>query len=319
MTRPRKQTVDYFPHSCKHGKTMFIIEQNYGNDGYSFWFKLLELMGDSEGHYLDCKNRATWHYLLSIARVTDDVAQKLLDLLSDLEAIDPELWINHKVVWSDNFVKGLAAAYRNRGVPLPDKPCFYTKETGSSGITTHRKPQMKGDERKGDESKAIAPPAPGNGDARPQPPAFSCECFEISPEYLTELTTKFPLLPSAYLTQEFFPRMRDWCLDNRKNPKHLKKFDARGRLKSPRGCFSNWLKKEDPERATGYMTTAPPVYTPPDNSEEWTFDRNCPICRGHPGIMLAPPGSDHKYDPCTCLHPPDEVKNGSPQATTPAQ
>lgn len=168
--------------------------------------------------------------------------------------------------------------------------------------------------------KGIAPPAPGNGDAGPQPPAFSCECFEISPEYLEELAVKFPLLPGEYLTSEFFPRMRDWCLDNRKNPKHIKKFDARGRLKSPRGCFSNWLKKEDPERAAGYMVAPAPVYMPPEDPEGlMTFDRNCPLCRGHPGVMLNPPGSEHKYDPCTCLHPVKEVKNGSTETTTSTQ
>ena len=46
MARPRKQTVDYFPHYCKCGRTIFILENRFGNDGYAFWFKLLEILGD---------------------------------------------------------------------------------------------------------------------------------------------------------------------------------------------------------------------------------------------------------------------------------
>ena len=63
MARPKKRTVDYFPHQCNHGKTMFILEQKYGNDGYAFWFKLLELLGTTEGHFLHLENSADWEFL----------------------------------------------------------------------------------------------------------------------------------------------------------------------------------------------------------------------------------------------------------------
>lgn len=130
--------------------------------------------------------------------------------------------------------------------------------------------------------KNCASPAPGNGDARPQPPAFSCECFEISHEYLEELSQTFPLLPAEYLTKEFFPRMRNWCLDNRKTPKHLKKFDARGRLKTPRLCFANWLKKEDPVRAECYSISPRATCLPEDPPGILVFNPDCPVCHGDP-------------------------------------
>lgn len=322
MTRPRKQTVDYFPHTCKHGKTMFILEKRYGVHGYAFWFKLLELLGSSEGHFFDCNDPANWEYLCVVTGLESELCTEALELLAKLDAIDSELW-EAKVIWSENFVKGVTDAYRNRRVDPPKRPDNYIKKTTSEKITTS---SLHVDNHKLNETKLnktredSAPPAPGNGDARPQPPAFSCECFEISPEYLKELAVKFPLLPSEYLTKEFFPRMRDWCLDNRKTSKHLKKFDSKGNLKNPRSCFSKWLKNEDPVRASGYMEAPVKFYVPPPDTEGGiTYDRNCPLCKGHPGSMLAPPGSDHKYDPCTCLHPIKEVRNGAPQATAPAQ
>jgi hypothetical protein len=287
MTRPRKQTVDYFPHTCHHGKTMFIIEQRYGNDGYAFWFKLLELLGDSEGHFIDCRNPAVWEYLRSITRQDEQTTNDLLNLLAKLDAIDSELWAEG-IVWSENFIKGISEVYRNRRVEIPSRPDNYNSKTTRQGITTCRKPQMKVDESRVDETrvKDIASPAPGNGDARPQPPAFQCECFEITPEYLGELCQTFPLLPEAYLLQEFFPRMRNWCLDNRKIAKHLKKFDAKGRLKSPRSCFANWLKKEDPARAADY-TEAPRAPTlPPDPPDILIFDPECPVCHGDPFVTM---------------------------------
>lgn len=134
---------------------------------------------------------------------------------------------------------------------------------------------------------AQSPPRPpengnGNGNGKRQPPAFSCECFEISHEYLEELSQTFPLLPAEYLTKEFFPRMRNWCLDNRKTPKHLKKFDARGRLKTPRSCFANWLKKEDPVRAECYSISPRATCLPEDPPGILVFDPNCPVCHGDP-------------------------------------
>ena len=63
MARPKKQKVEYFPHFVMSGRTIFILENTYGNDGYAFWFKLLELLGDTEGHYYECENcRGHWTY-----------------------------------------------------------------------------------------------------------------------------------------------------------------------------------------------------------------------------------------------------------------
>ena len=56
MARPQIQTVSYFPHYTEHKKTLFIIEKRFGDTGYVFWFKLLEVLGKFEKHYLDFNN-----------------------------------------------------------------------------------------------------------------------------------------------------------------------------------------------------------------------------------------------------------------------
>lgn len=152
MARPKRQTVDYFPHQCKHGRTMFIVDQKYGNDGYSFWFKVLELLGSTEGHFIDCRNPDTWEFLQAITHLDDNICTDILNLLAKLEAIDGELW-SKKIIWSDNFITGIADVYRNRRVKTPPKPDFYTQKPHETGVSTPENPQSKVKESKGKEKK----------------------------------------------------------------------------------------------------------------------------------------------------------------------
>lgn len=167
LARPKKQTVDYFPHLCSHGKTMFILEQKYGNDGYAFWFKLLEILGSTEGHYIRLENLPAWEFLQAKTHIDQDKCLEILDLLANLEAIDDELWRDYKVIWSDNFISNIAEAYKKRIVDLPQKPSFRNQkptsegvstsgnpaEIDSTGISTDINPQMKLNEMKLNEMK----------------------------------------------------------------------------------------------------------------------------------------------------------------------
>lgn len=154
MPRPKKQTVDFFPHYCKHKKTMYILEQRYGNDGYAFWFKLLELLGDTEGHYLNLNDETAWEFLQAKTRLNSDFCTEILNLLSKLDAIDPELW-SQGVVWSQNFVDGISEVYKNRRTNIPFKPdigSFYRQKPPGAGVSTDEKPQSRVEESKLEES-----------------------------------------------------------------------------------------------------------------------------------------------------------------------
>jgi hypothetical protein len=123
MARPLKSSVDYFPHYCTHGETMFILDEQYGIHGYYFWFRLLELLGQKEGHYIDCNNKPSWRYLNSHTKTNPDQCREILDLLAELGAIDEELWAEN-IIWSENFVQGIKDAYRHRKDDVPQKPSF---------------------------------------------------------------------------------------------------------------------------------------------------------------------------------------------------
>ena len=149
MARPAKVKVDYFPHVTHTGKSIAILETRWGNDGYAFWFKLLELLGDSDDFAYNCNQSADWEYLLAKTRVTDPVALAILSKLAEIGAIDADCW-TRKIVWSDHFVRNLEAVFEKRKRQAPQKPEF-----------TEQKPDEKevsGENRDGNAAEAVVIP-----------------------------------------------------------------------------------------------------------------------------------------------------------------
>ncbi len=126
MARPHKQTVDYFSHDtdASDGKTLTIIQSKYGNDGYAFWFKLLQLLGKTPGHYYDFNKPADWEFLLAKTHQNDtEKAKDILETLVVLGAIDAELYA-HGVIWCQKFVDRVADAYNRTVNGAPKRPGF---------------------------------------------------------------------------------------------------------------------------------------------------------------------------------------------------
>jgi uncharacterized phage protein (TIGR02220 family) len=148
MARPKKQTVDYFPHIIKQGKTMTILESKFGNDGYAFWFKLLEILGSTEGHSYRYENPTDIEFLCAKTNVSREKAEEILNLLADLDAIDKKCWENN-IIWSDNFIENVADVYSKRSCGVPQKPVFDTDNPNDKEFS-NQKPESK--EVSGDEN-----------------------------------------------------------------------------------------------------------------------------------------------------------------------
>jgi hypothetical protein len=124
MARPQKQTVEYFPHICdtENGKTLSVLQNKYGNDGYAFWFRLLEFLGKRDGLYFDYNNPADLEFLC--AKTHQNNTETLLLILNDLDilgAIDHELY-QEKVIWCQKFVDGVADAFARSVAGVPQRP-----------------------------------------------------------------------------------------------------------------------------------------------------------------------------------------------------
>lgn len=148
MGRKDKFTVDYFLHKCNHGKTIYILENRFGNDGYAVWFKTLELLGATENHFYDCRNITDMEFLTAKMHVEPDKLQQIYNLLANLKTIDQELWTN-KVIWSENFVNGLSEVYSRRSNNCMNKNDLFkhllikckqkSKKTKVSGVSGNKK------------------------------------------------------------------------------------------------------------------------------------------------------------------------------------
>ena len=143
---------------------MYVLEKKYGNDGYAFWFKLLELLGDTENHFIDCNDPSQWEFLIAKSHVDTEMAENILQTLQNLGAIDRDLW-DKKVIWSENFVFNLSTVYNRREVSAYNKPevwdfCKHKYNWNSDSVNINPKdvninPQREEKERKG--KKRILP------------------------------------------------------------------------------------------------------------------------------------------------------------------
>lgn len=154
MGRSPKKGVDYFSHdvTAAGSPSMFTVQEEFGNDGYAFWFKLLEHLGTKETLSMDCNDAADWRFFIAKAKVTKEKAEIILDLLAEIGSIDADLW-KQKIIWSENFAARLADVYKKRGTETPSKPDFCDRNNSTPDVPVAESTQSKVKESKVKKSK----------------------------------------------------------------------------------------------------------------------------------------------------------------------
>jgi hypothetical protein len=156
MARPKKETVEFFPHMVEHGKTMFILESKWGNDGYAVWFKLLEKLGATDGHYIDCRDETTVVFLAAVCRVSEETLLAIFGILASLNAIDRDLW-RHKLVYCQHLVENLEVVYQRRKMDMPTRERVILRAgiviADINPVNTDSNTQSRVDESRVDEMK----------------------------------------------------------------------------------------------------------------------------------------------------------------------
>ena len=211
MARPIKNTVDYFPHIIKNGKTIFILESKFGNDGYAFWFKLLELLGSSDNHVYDYNNLADWEFLIAKTKVSEEKAHNILQTLADVGAIDSEL-LEKKMIWCENFIKGIDVVYRNRRQETPKKPVITRRNPTADVVSTLDNPQSiveDSREEKSKENKERERQASDTNEIKkevdPLEFSFTDKCWYGLDDWRIKMFSgKYPNLNINYLLQDIY-------------------------------------------------------------------------------------------------------------------
>lgn len=136
MGREQKAGVDYFSHDvgAHNRKTLSALRQRWGNDGYAFWYILLEILGEQANLSLDCRKKINWVYLCTETRVDEISAAEILGFLSEIEAIDENLWKKHKIIWCQGFADRLKDVYKKR-VRQPQKTVVEDEEISAKPVT----------------------------------------------------------------------------------------------------------------------------------------------------------------------------------------
>jgi hypothetical protein len=218
MARVISNTVDFFPHFAKVGQTIFILKNRWGNDGYAFWFQLLELLCKQEGHSYDCRSEASWQYLMGYCSTGPETTVEILDMLAKLQNIDPDLWAE-RVIWCPALVENLASVYKNRRRNLPQKPQTTGNKpitTGNNGITTVIIPQRRGEERRGKERRdpptpltTTSPPAESSADSSSSKDEFSHPIKKEPPPEPTAVIKEFETCGGVIASQRIALELAD--------------------------------------------------------------------------------------------------------------
>lgn len=215
MARPIRKNVDYFPHYISDGKKMFYIEQKYGNDGYAVWFKMLEMLASTDDHWINLNDRSNVMFMSAKCRVNEDVLFSILNDLSELNQINPQLW-SSKIIWSERFTESIQDAYlrRNNNCMTFEGLCIHLLSLGihlprSSGQSVDNNTQRKVKESK------VNNPLPPKGDLTDREKKF-LEWFNLEIEKRTGSLGKFKTLTKTDKNnlkkiREAYDDMRDWA------------------------------------------------------------------------------------------------------------
>ena len=100
---------------------MYYLRNKYKNDGYAVWFLLLEELGKADYHFLDLSDKKTLMYLSASFMVEEAVLNDIIEILVEFEKFDKELWSNHSIILSVEFLESIQDAYKKRNNDCIDK------------------------------------------------------------------------------------------------------------------------------------------------------------------------------------------------------
>lgn len=105
MARPRKEGLDYFPHDtdASSDEKIEVLRAAFGNDGYAFYFILLERIYRTSTFELDISAAEMRQILAQKCGVSADRFEQILALALKWKCFDQQAYEEHGVLTSDGI------------------------------------------------------------------------------------------------------------------------------------------------------------------------------------------------------------------------
>ena len=116
MARPKKEGMDYFPHDTDavNDEKIEALRLLYGNDGYAFYFILLERIYRTKEFELDVSDAETQQILARKVGVNLEVFQQMLETSLKRGCFDREEYENRGVLTSEGIQKRAGVVVEKR-------------------------------------------------------------------------------------------------------------------------------------------------------------------------------------------------------------
>jgi hypothetical protein len=157
MARPKKEGMDYFPHDTDavNDEKIEALRMLYGNDGYAFYFILLERIYRTNDFELDVSDAETRQILCRKVEVTPEKFDSMLETSLKWGCFDPEIYAERGVLTS-NGIKKRADVVVQKRVRMREK--YHQDKAGVSDAETSAEtdaetPQSKEKKSKGKKRK----------------------------------------------------------------------------------------------------------------------------------------------------------------------
>ena len=114
MARKERRDVDYFPFFIKEGRTLFILEGKYQSKGTGFFTNVLRFLARTPEHYFQMQNDSDMLYFFAGTKCDVESGLDMIEIMITTGKLDKELWLEHKIIASQDFLESIQDAYKRR-------------------------------------------------------------------------------------------------------------------------------------------------------------------------------------------------------------
>jgi spore germination protein YaaH len=152
MARPKKEGMDYFPHDTDavNDEKIEALRYLYGNDGYAFYFILLERIYRTKNFELDVSDAETIQILSRKVGVNEEKFHQMLETSLKRGCFDKQAYEESHVLTSEGIKKRASVVVEKR-VKMRDK--YQSSKDSVSDAETTQETEVETPQSKEKESK----------------------------------------------------------------------------------------------------------------------------------------------------------------------